>query len=60
VVAEGVESWEQLEALREKGCRRVQGYGLGRPMFADDAAAWLEARAAAPAAGFTAAAFPRS
>jgi diguanylate cyclase (GGDEF)-like protein len=60
VVAEGVESWEQLEALRDKGCRRVQGYGLGRPMFADDAAAWLEARAAAPAAGFTAAAFPRS
>ncbi len=59
VVAEGVETWEQLEALRDKGCRRVQGYGLARPMFADDAAAFLESRAAVPAASFTAAAFPR-
>jgi EAL domain-containing protein (putative c-di-GMP-specific phosphodiesterase class I) len=31
VVAEGVETQEQLEALRSAGCRWVQGYLLGRP-----------------------------
>ncbi|MFP5348199.1 MAG: putative bifunctional diguanylate cyclase/phosphodiesterase [Actinomycetes bacterium] len=31
VVAEGVESVRQLEALREVGCELVQGYLLGRP-----------------------------
>jgi predicted signal transduction protein with EAL and GGDEF domain len=31
VVAEGVETEEQLELLRECGCRYVQGYLLGRP-----------------------------
>ena len=31
VVAEGVEQPEQLRALREAGCRLVQGYLLGRP-----------------------------
>ncbi|MGZ6827840.1 MAG: GAF domain-containing protein, partial [Mycobacteriales bacterium] len=32
VVAEGVETEEQLEALRELGCDGVQGYLLGAPM----------------------------
>ena len=32
VVAEGVESAEQLAILRDKGCPFVQGYYLGRPM----------------------------
>lgn len=32
VVAEGVETSEQLERLREVGCNYVQGYYLGRPM----------------------------
>jgi EAL domain-containing protein (putative c-di-GMP-specific phosphodiesterase class I) len=30
-VAEGVETQEQLEALRALGCTRAQGYWLGRP-----------------------------
>jgi diguanylate cyclase (GGDEF)-like protein/PAS domain S-box-containing protein len=32
VVAEGVETREQLEYLRERGCSEVQGYLFGRPM----------------------------
>lgn len=36
VVAEGVEEVDQLEALREFGCSRAQGYLFGRPApFAD-------------------------
>jgi diguanylate cyclase (GGDEF)-like protein len=31
VVAEGVETAEQLEALRAEGCDQVQGYGISRP-----------------------------
>ena len=31
IVAEGVETAEQLEALRLLGCRFAQGYFLGRP-----------------------------
>ncbi len=31
IVAEGVETAEQLEALRTLGCRWAQGYHLGRP-----------------------------
>lgn len=40
VVAEGIERPEQLERLRELGCRYGQGYLLGRPI---DAAAILAA-----------------
>jgi EAL domain-containing protein (putative c-di-GMP-specific phosphodiesterase class I) len=31
LVAEGVETVEQLEALRAAGCHLLQGYLLGRP-----------------------------
>jgi len=35
VIAEGVESEEQLSFLRAEGCHAAQGYHLGRPMPAD-------------------------
>ena len=36
VVAEGVETEQQLSCLYAAGCRTVQGYLLGRPMAAED------------------------
>ena len=35
VIAEGVESKEQLDVLRGMGCHQAQGYLLGRPMTAE-------------------------
>jgi diguanylate cyclase (GGDEF)-like protein/PAS domain S-box-containing protein len=35
VIAEGVETPEQLEVLRECGCTRYQGYLFGRPVAAE-------------------------
>ncbi len=35
VIAEGVETQEQLDILKELGCDQVQGYFLGRPVPAD-------------------------
>lgn len=43
VVAEGVETQAQLDFLREGGCRKVQGYFLGRPMPAVEAEKSLQA-----------------
>ena len=42
-VAEGVETPEQLELLRELGCGAIQGYLFGRPANARDISAWLTA-----------------
>ena len=36
VVAEGVETQEQLELMRELECDRAQGFLLGRPMVAEE------------------------
>ncbi len=44
VVAEGVERVEQLHILRERDCDRAQGYLFGRPMPAEDFAAFLGAQ----------------
>jgi diguanylate cyclase (GGDEF)-like protein/PAS domain S-box-containing protein len=40
-VAEGVETVEQLELLRDLGCDAVQGYLVSRPASAPDLAQWL-------------------
>jgi diguanylate cyclase (GGDEF)-like protein/PAS domain S-box-containing protein len=49
VVAEGVETVEQLRLLREIGCDGVQGYLLARPMPADQVEALLRQPPALPA-----------
>lgn len=41
VLAEGVETSEQLEFLRNEGCDEIQGYFIGKPMPADQFAALL-------------------
>lgn len=45
VVAEGVETAEQLELLRSHGCDAYQGYFYGRPVPADEFAALLRQQA---------------
>ncbi|NIR28586.1 MAG: EAL domain-containing protein, partial [Gammaproteobacteria bacterium] len=44
VVAEGVETAEQLALLEERDCDEIQGYYLGRPCSAADAARFLRSR----------------
>jgi diguanylate cyclase (GGDEF)-like protein len=57
VVAEGVETAAQAAELRRLGCHTLQGYGLGRPLPAEEAWAALLAQVAtlaemsAPGAG---------
>jgi diguanylate cyclase (GGDEF)-like protein/PAS domain S-box-containing protein len=46
VVAEGVETSDQLHLLESLGCDEVQGYLLGRPMVGDDISRLLSAQAA--------------
>ena len=41
VVAEGVESLRQMEALHKEGCWLMQGYLFSRPQPAEDIEAWL-------------------
>jgi EAL domain-containing protein (putative c-di-GMP-specific phosphodiesterase class I) len=41
LVAEGIETSEQIEALRQAGCDEGQGYGLGRPQSAQQIAGLL-------------------
>jgi EAL domain-containing protein (putative c-di-GMP-specific phosphodiesterase class I) len=45
VVAEGVETEETWEALRQLGCTFAQGYFLSRPLPAAELARWLSSRA---------------
>ncbi len=41
VIAEGVETLEHGAALLRLGCHLAQGYGIARPMAADQLPAWL-------------------
>lgn len=41
VIAEGVETVEHGELLLLLGCEQAQGYGIARPMPADQVAAWI-------------------
>jgi diguanylate cyclase (GGDEF)-like protein len=45
VVAEGVETAGQAEALQGMGCDRIQGFFVGRPMAADEFERWAAGRA---------------
>ncbi len=66
-VAEGVETSDQVDALREIGCDCLQGFLFARPMPAADLASWMGAEARRPggsptgatAAGAPPAALPR-
>jgi EAL domain-containing protein (putative c-di-GMP-specific phosphodiesterase class I) len=51
VVAEGVETQEQLEFLRRRHCHEVQGFLLARPMPAEECERLLEQSAAEVACG---------
>jgi diguanylate cyclase (GGDEF)-like protein len=41
VIAEGVETIEHGTALMQLGCKLAQGYGIAKPMPADDIPLWL-------------------
>ena len=49
VTAEGVEDEGQRRFLRQEGCTSLQGYGIARPMPAQDMARWMRERVVAPA-----------
>ena len=51
VIAEGVETLEQLDYLRSHGCDEMQGYYFSKPLAAEDFEALLRQRRALPAAG---------
>ena len=44
IVAEGIETMEQLATLRALGCDQVQGFFVARPMTAIDLDAWMTSR----------------
>jgi diguanylate cyclase (GGDEF)-like protein/PAS domain S-box-containing protein len=52
VIAEGVETPAQSEAVRAAGCNVMQGYLYARPLAPAEAARWLDRSEAAGAAAF--------
>ena len=51
IAAEGVETAEQLEALRHQGCDEAQGYLISRPIPAAEVAAFIGSRRRRAATG---------
>ncbi|UCJ14859.1 EAL domain-containing protein [Pseudomonas sp. MM211] len=45
VVAEGIETEQTLQVLREWGCQEAQGYFISRPLEAPALIAWLDVKA---------------
>ncbi|EJL24762.1 bifunctional diguanylate cyclase/phosphodiesterase [Novosphingobium sp. AP12] len=43
--AEGAETEQQVQVIRQLGCRKIQGYFFGRPMSAKDAGALFRSQA---------------
>jgi EAL domain-containing protein (putative c-di-GMP-specific phosphodiesterase class I) len=56
VMAEGVETWEQLELVRAEGCTEVQGYYFSPPVPAGDIRRMLQNSFAMPTLDASAAA----
>ncbi|TAN75408.1 MAG: EAL domain-containing protein, partial [Gallionella sp.] len=48
VIAEGVETVEQLDYLRARGCDEMQGYYFSRPLPAEDFARLVREKLDAP------------
>lgn len=46
IVAEGVETMAELNAVRESGCDEVQGYYFSKPLAARDVQQWMRERQA--------------
>jgi diguanylate cyclase (GGDEF)-like protein len=51
MTAEGVESREHADLMRELGCDKLQGFHFSRPMSKADLIAWVESRGADMALG---------
>ena len=51
IVAEGVETRQQFDLLRDEGCHQIQGYLVSRPKPVSDVAGIIASNAAPPAAG---------